>query len=63
MPPRVNPQFKRSAILAALVSVVLDVAVAPLAAAPSPADLTQLSIEELLSLEVYSASKFVQKTA
>jgi len=30
---------------------------------PAPEDLTGLSIEELLSVEVYSASKFTQKTA
>lgn len=29
----------------------------------APADLTELSIEQLLNVEVYSASKFVQKTA
>lgn len=32
------------------------------ACAGEPADLTHLSIEELLTVEVYSASKFVQKT-
>lgn len=63
LPPRANPQLKRPDVLAAVVSVVLGLAVTPLAAATPPADLTQLSIEELLSLEVYSASKFVQKTA
>ncbi len=46
--------------------VLLLAAVAAAAAEPgrnAPTDLTQLSIEDLLSIEVYSASKFVQKTS
>lgn len=60
--------LSRSGFSAPLAGVVLGMALAMHAAAESPAqevqaDLTGLSIEELLSVEVYTASKFPQKTA
>ncbi|MBI5632538.1 MAG: TonB-dependent receptor [Nitrospirae bacterium] len=51
-----------SAALAAVVGVLIILCVAASEARASQRDLTQISIEELLDVEVYSASKTVQKT-
>ncbi|OGS91455.1 MAG: hypothetical protein A2Z95_09195 [Gallionellales bacterium GWA2_60_18] len=51
----------RPCISAAIIGIALGMTAVPAAAYPA-ADLTRLSLEELLSVEVYSASKFVQKT-
>lgn len=52
-----SSRFRATAMASALLS-----ALSCPAWADEGADLTQLSIEELLTVEVYSASKFVQKT-
>lgn len=59
--------FPRSGFWAPVIAISLGMALSVSAAAESnppdaQADLTDLSIEELLSVEVYSASKFPQKT-
>lgn len=59
--------LSRSGFSAPLAGIVLGMALSMQAAAESQtqevqADLTKLSIEELLAVEVYSASKFRQKT-
>jgi iron complex outermembrane receptor protein len=48
--------------LALAAALLFGMALPMQAAADTPEDLTGLSIEELLSIEVYSASKFTQKT-
>lgn len=52
----------RPRILDVLAGGVLGMALFASAGAASAADLTELSIEQLLDIEVYSASKFAQKT-
>ncbi|MBI4738504.1 TonB-dependent receptor, partial [Candidatus Woesearchaeota archaeon] len=48
--------------LAVIISIFIIVSLSAPEALAAPAELTELSIEELLNVEVYSASKFVQKT-
>ena len=50
------------AALAAIVGALIIVSIPAPVALAAQTDLTQLSIEELLTVEVYSASKFVQKS-
>ena len=57
---KANTSGLRPCALGALASV-LGAALFASAGAASAADLTELSIEELLNIEVYSASKFAQK--
>lgn len=48
--------------LAVIISIFIIVSLSAPEAHAAPAELTELSIEELLNVEVYSASKFLQKT-
>ena len=50
----------RSAVIAALLAVTVTATAAPL---DSQQDLTALPMEQLLNLEVYTASKFAQKVS
>lgn len=49
--------------LAVIISIFIIVSLSAPEAQAAPGELTELSIEELLNVEVYSASKFVQKTS
>lgn len=49
-------------VLAAIMGFMINVSIPASEAQAAPGELTELSIEELLTVEVYSASKFVQKT-
>lgn len=63
-PARAIAGFLRSGFCAPVIGIILGMALPAQAAADShaAADLTGLSLEELLSIEIYSASKFMQKT-
>ena len=63
-----QPKDRQAPRLTAIAGLALAmVLVTPAAAAPqaksNPADLTEMSLDELLSVEIYSASKFLQKTS